>query len=77
MAAVVAEAPEGSTELEFWHAMGGELGEVVDDLVNRFNASQSDVFVKAPSKGPMMTLTTHYLLRLKPAQSQISSRTLT
>ncbi|MEM7801376.1 MAG: ABC transporter substrate-binding protein, partial [Chloroflexota bacterium] len=51
VAEVVAEAPEGAVELEFWHAMGGELGEVVDDLVNRFNSSQSDIFVNATFQG--------------------------
>lgn len=51
VAEVVASAPEGALELEFWHAMGGELGEVVDELVNRFNASQSDIFVKATYQG--------------------------
>ena len=51
VAEVVASAADGAMELEFWHAMGGELGEVVDELVNRFNASQSDVFVNATFQG--------------------------
>ena len=37
--------------IEFWHAMGGELGEVVDELVGRFNDSQSDVVVNATYQG--------------------------
>ena len=48
---VVASAPEGAIELNFWHAMGGELGEVVDDLVARFNSSQSDIFVNSTYQG--------------------------
>lgn len=51
VAEVVASAPEGAIELDFWHAMGGELGEVVDELVNRYNASQSDIFVTATYQG--------------------------
>lgn len=37
--------------LEFWHAMGGDLGEVVDDLVARFNESQDTVVVNATYQG--------------------------
>nr|MDJ0752934.1 ABC transporter substrate-binding protein [Ardenticatenaceae bacterium] len=37
--------------IEFWHAMGGELGEVVDDLVARFNDSQSDIVVNSTYQG--------------------------
>ncbi len=35
------EAPGEVVEIEFWHAMGGELGELVDELAARFNDSQS------------------------------------
>ena len=51
VAEVVAAAPDGATELQFWHAMGGALGEVVDELVARYNASQSDIFVSATFQG--------------------------
>lgn len=37
--------------LEFWHAMGGELGEVVDELVARFNESQNGIVVNATYQG--------------------------
>ena len=37
--------------IEFWHAMGGELGEVVDELVARFNDSQSEVVVNSTYQG--------------------------
>jgi sn-glycerol 3-phosphate transport system substrate-binding protein len=37
--------------LEFWHAMGGTNGEVVDEIVARFNASQSDIVVNATWQG--------------------------
>jgi sn-glycerol 3-phosphate transport system substrate-binding protein len=38
-------------ELEFWHAMGGDLGEVVDELVARFNESQDGIVVNATFQG--------------------------
>jgi len=37
--------------LEFWHAMGGDLGEVVDQLVARFNESQDDIQVNVTFQG--------------------------
>ncbi|RMG85340.1 MAG: ABC transporter substrate-binding protein [Chloroflexi bacterium] len=37
--------------IEFWHAMGGNLGEVVDELVARFNESQDAIEVVATFQG--------------------------
>ena len=39
------------TEIHFWHAMGGQLGETVNELVRQFNQSQSEYEVKALNKG--------------------------
>jgi sn-glycerol 3-phosphate transport system substrate-binding protein len=39
------------TEIHFWHAMGGQLGETVNELVKRFNQSQADYEVKPLNKG--------------------------
>ena len=39
------------TEIHFWHAMGGQLGESVNELVRQFNQSQSEYEVKALNKG--------------------------
>ena len=39
------------TEIEFWHAFTGRLGELVDEQVTTFNASQSDYVVVASHKG--------------------------
>ena len=38
-------------EIQFWHAMGGALGNELDALVQRFNASQKDYRVVATHKG--------------------------
>lgn len=37
--------------IEFWHAMGGDLGAVVDELANRFNASRDDIQVNVTFQG--------------------------
>lgn len=41
----VAKNPN-AIKLTFWHALGGTNGEVVSNLVNQFNDSQSDIFVQ-------------------------------
>jgi sn-glycerol 3-phosphate transport system substrate-binding protein len=38
-------------EIQFWHAMGGVLGERVDEIVKRFNDSQAKYTVVATNKG--------------------------
>ncbi|MDQ7034898.1 MAG: ABC transporter substrate-binding protein [Anaerolineae bacterium] len=37
--------------IEFWHAMGGGLGETVDEIVARFNESQDEIVVNATFQG--------------------------
>ncbi len=39
------------TEIQFWHAMSGVLGERVDEIVSRYNASQTKYTVVATNKG--------------------------
>ena len=39
------------TEIDFWHAFTGRLGELVAKQVEDFNASQSDYKVNAAHKG--------------------------
>ncbi len=43
--------PEEVITLEFWHSMGGNLGELVDELVARFNDSQDGIVVNATYQG--------------------------
>jgi sn-glycerol 3-phosphate transport system substrate-binding protein len=47
----VPAGPQTKTEINFWHAMGGQLGETVSELVKQFNQSQGDYEVKALNKG--------------------------
>jgi len=39
------------TEVVFWHAMSGTLGKAVDQIVEEFNSSQSQVRIKAVYQG--------------------------
>ena len=40
-----------ATEISWWHAMGGRLGEVVNEIAQKFNSSQSDVKLVPIYKG--------------------------
>lgn len=39
--------PEGAVEVTFWFGLGGLLGNVVQETVNKYNASQSKYYIKA------------------------------
>jgi sn-glycerol 3-phosphate transport system substrate-binding protein len=52
LAALFAALPaHAQKEIQWWHAMGGELGEVVNELATDFNKSQSDYKVVPVYKG--------------------------
>jgi len=40
-----------ATEVTWWHAMGGELGTKLEEIVAGYNASQSDYVVTPVYKG--------------------------
>ena len=40
-----------ATQIEWWHAMGGALGEAVNTIVGGFNRSQTEYEMKAVYKG--------------------------
>lgn len=42
---------DGTIELTFWHSMGGNAGEGVDELVNRFNEQSENIHVTAEYQG--------------------------
>jgi sn-glycerol 3-phosphate transport system substrate-binding protein len=46
-----ATAAQAATEIEWWHAMGGELGQKLVKVAEDFNASQADYVVKPVFKG--------------------------
>ncbi len=49
--ALVAPAVQAQTEIQWWHAMGGRLGELVEETAATFNASQSDYIVRPSFRG--------------------------
>jgi sn-glycerol 3-phosphate transport system substrate-binding protein len=51
---VILSIPKGAfckTEIQWWHAMTGFLGERVNEIANKFNSSQNEYEVKAVYKG--------------------------
>ena len=50
-AACFAPAAQAQTEIQWWHSMGGALGERLNGLAGNFNASQKDYKVVAVYKG--------------------------
>ena len=50
-AALVATPALAATQIEFWHAFTGRLGELVDEQVKTFNGSQDEYEVVASHKG--------------------------
>jgi sn-glycerol 3-phosphate transport system substrate-binding protein len=50
-ALVAPVASHAQTEVQWWHSMGGALGEWVNDLAKEFNASQKDYKVTPTFKG--------------------------
>lgn len=50
-AAFAAQTAFAETEITWWHAMGGQLGETVNKIAEDFNASQSDYKITPVYKG--------------------------
>lgn len=46
-----ASTAQGATEIQWWHAMGGELGKRVEEIADGFNHSQNKYVVKPVYKG--------------------------
>jgi sn-glycerol 3-phosphate transport system substrate-binding protein len=46
-----ATAAQAQTEIQWWHSMGGALGDKVNDLATKFNATQKDYKVVPVFKG--------------------------
>lgn len=50
-AALMSTGAHAKTEVEWWHAMGGALGQKVNEIAANFNASQSEYEIKPVYKG--------------------------
>jgi sn-glycerol 3-phosphate transport system substrate-binding protein len=51
LAALGTTSAQAQTEIQWWHSMGGALGEWVNDLAKDFNATQKDYKVVPVFKG--------------------------
>jgi len=51
VAAAFAAPAQAQTEIQWWHSMGGALGEALNGLANKFNDSQKEYKVNAIYKG--------------------------
>jgi sn-glycerol 3-phosphate transport system substrate-binding protein len=51
LAVAFAMPAQAQTEVQWWHSMGGALGEWVNDLAKEFNASQKDYKITPTFKG--------------------------
>ncbi|GAB4270683.1 MAG: ABC transporter substrate-binding protein [Candidatus Rifleibacteriota bacterium] len=58
------EDHSGRVQIVFWHAMGGPLGKVMTDLINRYNNSQKNYYIKSISMGSYDTLAKKVLASL-------------
>ncbi len=48
---LAASTVQAKTEITWWHAMGGQLGETVNEIAKRFNESQSEYQLTPVNKG--------------------------
>ena len=51
MSVSIAMPAFAATDITWWHAMGGQLGETVNDIAEKFNSSQSDYKITPVFKG--------------------------
>jgi sn-glycerol 3-phosphate transport system substrate-binding protein len=50
-ASVMAGTAQAQTSIQWWHSMGGALGEALNELANKFNAEQKDYQIVTSYKG--------------------------
>src|SRR5215217_6274095 len=50
-AALLATPAHAQTEIQWWHSMGGALGEALNGLAAKFNAGQNDYRIVPAFKG--------------------------
>ncbi len=55
----------GKTEVVFWHAMGGPLGDALIELVEDFNSTHPDIHIKAINMGNYSALSTKLMASIQ------------
>ena len=65
---------QAATEVQWWHAMGGKLGEKVVEIADGFNASQSGYKVMPVYKGNYTETMTAAIAAFRAKQQPTSCR---
>jgi len=68
MALLAATPAHAVTEIQWWHAMSGELGPVVEQLASAFNAQQSEYRIVPEYKGQYTQTMTAALFAMRSGQ---------
>ena len=63
-----AGSAEAQVEIQWWHAMGGQLGEKVAEIATTFNKSQSDYKVVPVYKGTYTETLTQAIAAFRAGQ---------
>ena len=50
---LLAAPVQAKTTITFWHGMGGELGEITDEMIKEFNASRTSTKSRASTRATM------------------------
>ena len=66
-------AAQAKVEIQWWHAFGGRLGELLDEQVNKFNASQDKYTVVHTRKGNYSETLNACLLYTSPSPRDLST----
>ena len=69
VAAAFAAPAQAQTEIQWWHSMGGALGEALNGLANQFNAEQKDYKIVTSYKGSYPESMTAAIAAFRAAQA--------
>lgn len=62
---------EGVVTLEFWHAMGGPLGDALDELITEFNEAHPDIEIQSISMGRYQALSQKIMAAVAAGQPPV------
>ena len=65
LALLLAAPARAATEIQWWHAMAGELGRQIEKLAADFNAQQNDYTIVPVYKGPYAETMTGALFAIR------------
>lgn len=64
-------APTGVLELQFWHAMGGPLGDALDGLVTEFNESHPGIRIQCVDMGTYQALSQKIMAAIQAGEPPV------